>query len=212
MFRTRPASDAGRLFLKPRYSSSASGVCAYRWSGDREQLIAPIEIDRGPRGTTLYNSLRVRRFTSIADIDSILASLLPQDMICEQWIRKAKLPDGRIDLRIVVVGGESCHCVVRQSKHPMTNLHLGNQRGDIEQVVDQFGKDVLSSCRRLAEQAAACFSASLYAGVDIMIDARGVPYVCEINAFGDLLPNVLHRGESTYESILRASSTCATTN
>lgn len=197
---------SGRLFLKPRYGSSASGVCAYRWSRDREQLIAPIEIDRRLNRTKLFNSLRMRTYTSIQDIDTILSVLLPQEMVCERWIHKARLLDGRFDLRILVVGGESRHCVVRQSHHPMTNLHLGNQRGDMNQLLEIHGEATIIESRSVAERAAACFPESLYAGVDVIVDSKRNPYVCEVNAFGDLLPNLLHRGEATYEAILRVSA------
>lgn len=197
--------EYGRLFLKPRYGSSASGVCAYRWSGDREQIIAPIELDRRFDKPRLFNSLRIRSYTRLEDTEFILSQLLPQDMICEQWIKKARLPDGRFDLRILVIAGEARHCVVRQSQHPMTNLHLGNTRADIAQVQDLLGAEPIGAARQCAERAAACFPSSLYAGVDILIDSRGELFVCEINAFGDLLPRLEHRGESAYEAILRAA-------
>jgi hypothetical protein len=180
-------------------------VCAYRWSHNREQLIAPIEIQRDRGAVRLYNSLRIRRYTSFEHIDAILEQLLPQGMICERWIHKASLPDGQFDLRIVVVAGEARHVVVRQSHHPMTNLHLGNRRGSIQEVQESFGRRVLDACNRLAERAAGCFPDSLYAGVDVLVPGKGEPMVCEINAFGDLLPHATHRGESTYEAILRAS-------
>ncbi len=199
---------AGRVFLKPRFGSSASGVCALRWCGDREQLIAPIEIDRTLGHVRLFNSLRVRCYTSPEEIDTILSQLLPQEMICERWVPKFRLPDGKFDLRILVIAGEARHLVVRQSHHPMTNLHLGNRRGDVSEVRDAIGNQRLEACRQLAEDAAACFPDSLYAGVDILVSAKGEPLICEINAFGDLLPNLRHRDQSAYEAILRASYVC----
>lgn len=199
---------AGRIFLKPRFSSSASGVCAYRWSDNREQLIAPIEIDRQLGNVRLFNSLRIRRYTALEDIDAILGQLLQQEMICEKWVRKAQLPDGQFDLRVLVIAGEARHLVVRQSHHPMTNLHLGNRRGDIHEVGKAIGRQAVDACRQLAENAAGCFPDSLYAGVDVLVPVKGEPMICEINAFGDLLPNVWHRGESAYEAILRASYVC----
>ena len=198
-------SGSGRVFLKPRFASSASGACAYRWSHGREQLIAPVELHRNGPAVRLYNSLRVRCYTSLEDITAILENLLPQGMICQPWIRKASVPDGQFDLRILVINGQSRHVVVRQSHYPMTNLHLGNRRGRLDEVQEAFGQQAVDNCRRLAEQAAACFPDSLYAGVDVLVPARGDPLICEINAFGDLLPNVTDRGESTCEAILRAS-------
>ena len=199
-------TDSGRVFLKPRYASSASrgGVCAYRWSHGREQLIGPIEIQDDGRSVRLYNSLRVRRYTSLPAITAILDSLLPQDMICERWVPKARLPDGQFDLRILVIAGRARHTVVRQSHFPMTNLHLGNRRGKMDEVSEAFGADAVDECFRLAEKAADCFPNSLYAGVDVILPSKGAPMICEINAFGDLLPGVTDRGDTAYEAILRA--------
>jgi len=195
----------GRLFLKPLHGSSASGVCAYRWAGDLEQLIAPLEIEYGPDGARFFNSLRIRSYTDTFDIRGILRHLLSSGMIAEHWLPKAQLDGKRFDLRIVVIDGEAQHVVIRTSRHPMTNLHLGNARGDVEELAETLGREALSDCRRLAEQALACFPGQLYAGVDIMLTPRLQPVVLEINAFGDLLPGVDFEGRSTYASILKAA-------
>jgi hypothetical protein len=154
--------------------------------------------------TVLVNSLEVRTYTTLADIELVLGRLLPQGMIYEQWIPKLTLPGGAIDLRVLVIGGEARHWVVRQSRSPMTNLHLGNQRGDEAQLQEVLGAEKLQAAFKVAEQAAACFPESLYAGVDILIDSRHRALVGEINAFGDLLPRLSHRGESAYTAIAKA--------
>ena len=150
--------DTGRVFLKPRFASSASGVCAYRWSHHREQLIAPIEIQRKRGSIRLFNSLKVRSYTAASDIQAILQQLLPQGMICERWIRKAQLPEGQFDLRIMVIAGEARHLVVRQSHHPITNLHLGNRRGDIDEVRRTFGDQLVQHVLRTRRASSDLFS------------------------------------------------------
>jgi hypothetical protein len=195
---------SGRLFLKPLHGSSASGVCALRWTAQHQQLIAPLRIQAERGQAVLVNSLDVRTYTTLADIELILGILLPQGMISEQWIPKLTLPGGAVDLRVLVIAGEARHWVVRQSPHPMTNLHLGNQRGDESVLRELLGPEKLAAAFALAEQAAACFPESLYAGVDILIDSRHQAFVGEINAFGDLLPRLTHRGESAYTAIARA--------
>ncbi|MBX3172088.1 MAG: STM4014 family protein [Candidatus Eremiobacteraeota bacterium] len=184
----------GRYFLKPLHGSSASGVCAVRWHGRRRQLIAPIEIEGG----RLYNTLRVRTYRECEEIDFILNRLLPQGMMAEQWIPKLSLPGGFTDLRVLVIAGKARHRVVRQSRTPMTNLHLGNRRGQPEEIAE-----FLPAALELAERAAACFPGCLYAGVDVLLDLKGRPLIGEINAFGDLLPNLEHQGESAYAAIIR---------
>ena len=198
------AQRSGRLFLKPLHGSSASGVCALRWTPDHQQLIAPLRIQAERGEAVLVNSLEVRTYTTLADIELILGLLLPQGMIREQWIPKLTLPGGAVDLRVLVIAGEARHWVVRQSRHPMTNLHLGNQRGDEAAFGELLGPEKLAAVFPLAEKAAACFPDSLYAGVDVLIDARHQMFVGEINAFGDLLPRLTHRGESAYTAIARA--------
>lgn len=192
------------VFLKPLHGSSASGVCALRWTSQRQQLIAPLRIRSRAGQPVLVNSLAVRTYTTRADIELILTLLLPQGMICEEWIPKLTLPEGALDLRVLVIAGQPRHWVARQSRQPFTNLHLGNRRADESAVRDLLGADGLAHAFAIAQSAAACFPASLYAGVDILIDSRHRAYVGEINAFGDLLPGLLHHGESAYAALAQA--------
>jgi hypothetical protein len=196
----------GRVFVKPQYASSASGVCCYRLLKDRQQLIAPIELVREDGEVRLFNSLRVRSFTDPRDIRDIFSRLIPQGTIAEVAVNKARVDGDRFDLRVVVIDGQADHVVVRQSASPMTNLHLGNRRGTLEAVADAVGSDRLQACRDLALQAASRFPETLYCGVDILLPRRGEPLVCEVNAFGDFLPNVIAGGRSVYEAILLADT------
>jgi glutathione synthase/RimK-type ligase-like ATP-grasp enzyme len=187
--------EQGRVFLKPLHGSSSSGVCALRWTSTRQQLKSPIRI----AGGRLYNSLRVRTYETWAEIEFILARLLPHGMIVETWIPKLSLPDGSVDVRILVIAGEARHSVVRQSHSPMTNLHLGNKRANPDGL-----EETLQAASRVAMAAANCFPDSLHAGVDVLLDARGQGFVGEINAFGDLLPGVNDRGEDAFTAIAKA--------
>src|SRR5690606_20216253 len=105
--------------------------CAFQWGGVRMQLTAPIEIERKGAELRLFNSLRIKTFTKREDVTAILERLLPDGMLAEDWLPKARLADLDFDLRVLVIAGEARHIVVRQSRHPMTNLHLGNQRGEL---------------------------------------------------------------------------------
>ncbi len=193
---------AGRVFLKPLHGSSASGVCALRWRPGKRELFAALQIAQG----RLFNSLKVWRYTAPCDIERILGELEPQGMICEAWIPKLTLSGGAVDLRVLVIAGEARHRVVRQSRHPMTNLHLGNRRAEESALLEAIGPERFEAALRLAERAAACFPASLAAGVDILLDTSHRALVGEINAFGDLLPGLRHRGETAYEALCRAQS------
>jgi hypothetical protein len=163
-------------------------------------MIAPLRIVDG----ALVNSLRLTTYQRWSDIELILGQLLPQGMIAEQWIPKLALDGGVLDLRVLVIAGRARHRVVRQSLGPMTNLHLGNSRGDEAALRAHLGEDRWAEALGLAERAAACFPGCLYAGVDILLDSAGKAWVGEINAFGDLLPGLTHQGESAYSAIAEA--------
>ncbi|HEY3321300.1 MAG TPA: hypothetical protein VGP72_12590 [Planctomycetota bacterium] len=47
---------------------------------------------------------------------------------------KAGIADHTFDLRIVTIAGQPRHTVLRLSKAPMTNLHLGAHRGALQEV------------------------------------------------------------------------------
>jgi hypothetical protein len=107
---------------------------------------------------------------------------------------------------------------VRLGKNtPITNLHLGNPRGDEGALLAAIGAEAWEDAKAACERAAAVFPGSLYAGVDVLVrpraaelevarPARGrAPHaILEINAFGDLLPGVRHSGDDTYEAEIKA--------
>jgi glutathione synthase/RimK-type ligase-like ATP-grasp enzyme len=193
--------DNGRVFVKPSHGSSASGVLALAIRGARVAAYTSVEL--APDGR-LFNNLRVRRYDREADVRAIVDRLAPDGLHVERWFPKAGLDDRVLDLRVVVTGGNPGHVVVRTSTSPMTNLHLGNARGDAGRVRRAAGKtwdQAMDTCVRVA----ACFPRSLHVAVDLMIGSRWRDHaVAEVNAFGDLLPGVLHDGRSTYEDQLSA--------
>ena len=81
----------------------------------------------------------------------------------------------------------------------MTNLHLGNRRA-FPAGLDSTQGEAAS----LAVAAAACFPDSLCVGTDVLLDGRGRAYIGEVNAFGDLLPGLMHQGDDAYTAIARA--------
>ena len=127
------------------------------------------------------------------------------DVLCrervhvEQWIPKASLDGMAFDLRVVVIAGRPCHIVPRLSRTPMTNLHLKNRRGDVEALRSRMEPDdwdsALATCRRALDAFPGCH----YAGVNLLI-APGYRRhaVLEVNAFGDLLPDITCDGWDTY--------------
>ncbi|GAA1992284.1 STM4014 family protein [Catenulispora subtropica] len=178
-------------FLKIRHGSSASGVVALTVRGARRRAVTSVEMVRTDQGIELYNSLRVRTYLRDADIDDLLRALAPDGLHAERWIPKLK-QDGRdCDLRIVTVGGSATHAVLRTSEHPMTNLHLGGRRGDLARFRDAVGDERWHTILRHAETTAACFPGVHTLGIDVLPGADGHDYIGEVNAYGDLLPNLM---------------------
>ncbi|GAA1546036.1 hypothetical protein GCM10009730_63860 [Streptomyces albidochromogenes] len=180
-----------RAFVKLAHGSSASGVLAVEAAGPgRVRATTSVERDAGGR---LFNSLRVRRCTTEAEVAAIVDALAPDGLHVERWLPKAAQGGRAADLRVVVIGGRATHAVVRTSRSPMTNLHLGGSRGDLDQAraaVRAAGgswEEALEVC----ERAGACFPRTLCVGVDLLPAVGWRRFaVCEVNAFGDLLPRL----------------------
>lgn len=183
-----------RVFIKPPHGSSASGVIAFEQAGRRLVATTSVEVSGG----RLYNSLSVRRYTDEATVRYIVDRLGPLHV--ERWFPKAGLDGRTVDLRVVVIGGEPTHVVVRASRHPMTNLHLGAQRGDVAAVRRAAGEEQWRAAMETCARAAAQFPGCLQVGVDLMFASNWRRHaVAEVNAFGDLLPGLVNEhGRDTY--------------
>ncbi|MFF4554262.1 STM4014 family protein [Streptomyces sp. NPDC001422] len=177
-----------RAFVKLAHGSSASGVLAVETS-TTGRIRATTSVERTADGG-LHNSLRIRRYTDEVEIAAIVDTLAPDGLHIERWLPKASLGDRSADLRVVVVAGRATHAVVRTSRSPLTNLHLGGARGDLAAVRALAG-DRWAQALDISERAAACFPDTLCVGVDLLpaIGWRRFT-VGEVNAFGDLLPRL----------------------
>lgn len=87
----------------------------------------------------------------------------------------------------------------------MTNLHLGNARGDLAELRVAAGPAAWSAAMETCERVAACFPGSLHVGIDLMFLIGWRRHaVAEVNAFGDLLPGVLADGRDSYAEQVHA--------
>ncbi|MCE7079292.1 STM4014 family protein [Streptomyces sp. ST2-7A] len=186
--------DAGlsRAFVKPAHGSSASGVLALEIAGGgRVQATTSVEL---AADGSLHNSLRVRRYRTEREVAAIVDALAPDGLHLERWLPKAGQDGRTADLRVVVVAGRAGHAVVRTSRSPMTNLHLGGVRGDLARAlagIPAGGGDPAEPWG-IAERAAGCFPGTLSVGVDVLPGTGWRTFrVGEVNAFGDLLPGLL---------------------
>ena len=188
------------VFVKVSCASSASCLALYRHlpgaRPDRREL-ALTTVARRPEGR--FNSLRVQRLDRREEIDELLSWLLAEGAQIERAIPKARLRGRSFDLRVLMIAGEPAFWVVRRSLHPITNLHLGGQRGDPEAVRERVSPRAwaaaMASCARV-HAAHGC----LHVGVDLLFEADFARHrVIEANAFGDLLPGLQREGLEVYE-------------
>ena len=188
-----------QAFIKPYHGSSASGVMALRQSKGRLMLYTTIHLRDGK----LYNHLHLQKYSSIQDIKTIVTKMIPSELMVEEWIRKKTFQGKSVDFRILVINGKPAFVVPRMSNHFITNLHLGNEKGKIEEVEKAWGKPVIDDAKELAVQAVDKIGGLFYAGVDVAISNKNQSYVLEVNAFGDMLLRIFQNGMNTYEYELK---------
>lgn len=187
-----------RVFVKIAHGSSASGVVAYRFNGEQQVAITTVEMVRQGGQLLLYNSRRLHTYRDPQAIAALIDALCRQRAHVEVWLPKAGFAGRTCDLRIMVVAGRARHIVARLSASPMTNLHLLNARGDAAAVIARIGEAQWSRAMATCEAALGTLS-SLYAGIDLLFTPEFRQHaILEMNAFGDLLPDVLHEGQDTY--------------
>lgn len=196
------AAGLHRAFIKPAHGSSASGVIALATAGPgRVRAVSSAEYTADGK---LYNSLRVRRYETEVEVGALVDALAPEGLHVERWLPKAGQGNRTADLRVVVVNGRATHAVLRTSRHPMTNLHLGGTRGDLataQASIEAAGAS-WAGALDICERAAACFPRSLCVGVDLLpaVGWRNFA-VGEVNAFGDLLPGLTGLANSGAEHL-----------
>jgi hypothetical protein len=194
------AAGLPRVFVKLRHGSAASGMVALATSPRGVMAWTTAEAVSGPDGVTLYNTRAVRRIEGAAAVRAVVDALIPFGVHVEAWVPKAGVDGAACDLRVLVIGGEPAHMVLRKSRTPFTNLHLGNERAPAAELRARMDatawSDLLDTCR----QAGRHFARSFHIALDIAVTA-GLRrhYVLEVNAFGDLLRGVHAGGLDPYD-------------
>lgn len=194
-----------RVFLKLAHGSSASGVVAYRFAGNRHQAITTVEMVHTGNEQKLYNTRDICVYQQHKEIVALIDALCRHRVHVEQWLPKAGYAQGVFDLRVVMIARQVQHVVARLSRTPMTNLHLLNQRGDTSEILAAIGEARWEQACQTCEQVARRFE-SLYMGIDLLFTSGFKRHaIAEVNAFGDLLPGVLHNNQDTYTTEIMAA-------
>lgn len=190
-----------RLFLKPVYGSSGAGIVAMVLGRDRVQAWTTVESADG----TFFNTRKIRVERDVTRLASLVDALCTRDrMYAERWIAKAGFDGKTVDLRIVVVAGEIARVVVRASGSPITNLHLRNERHEVDAIRARVADGAWERAMDSARRAAAFFPRALAAGIDLAITSRWDDHrVLEINAFGDYVRTADDDGSAVYRRQLQ---------
>jgi hypothetical protein len=182
------------VFVKLTSGSSASCLAVFVHRASGEHVMTTIE----DTGSARYNTRRIQRLPDRRRINRTLGFILREGAQVERAIPKARLASRYTDCRVLTIGGEPAFVVVRAATHPITNLNLGGQRGDVAAlraaVPPAAWEAAMASCR--AVQAT---SGAFHVGVDLMFEPGFSAHrVIEGNAFGDLLPNLVRDGLDVY--------------
>ena len=193
-----------QVFLKPAHGSSASGIMMFRKHKNKMQLGTTIRAEHRDGELKLFNWLRLQQYQDPAMIQQIIELMIPQRLHVEAWIFKKRFQAKSTDFRVVTIDQEPVFVQPRHSSHPITNLHLGNEKGSLERVEAEWGKNVIDNIKTVARETAHLFPDLFYAGIDIALDQENTPYVLEVNPFGDFLQEIFVDGKNTYACELAA--------
>ncbi|PJK11402.1 hypothetical protein CO608_02855 [Lysobacteraceae bacterium NML08-0793] len=187
------AMGIDRVFLKARYGSSAAGVVACRFHRDgRLQLESATRLVSG----RLVNCLKPQRLADAKAARALIDALCRESAYAEHWIAKPRAGSlGQFDVRLVMLRGEPRQQLARISSGALTNLHLGNRRADVAQLLEPADRQRLE---RTGRQVAQALAPAQLMGIDVIVGKNRVD-VLEANAFGDLLLGVAHDGRLTHQ-------------
>lgn len=182
------------VYVKLACGSSASCVALFRRQGEREHVLTTVHTRPDGR----FNSLRLQKLHEREAIDDLLGFLLAEGSQVERAISKARIGGRVFDLRILVIAGQPIFVVARASQHPLTNLHLGGMRANLDEVRARVPNRAWADAMQSAREVFAAHDC-LHVGVDLLFEADSFGHrVIEANAFGDLLPGLERAGKSVY--------------
>lgn len=191
--------EVPQAFVKPAHGSSASGIMMFRKNGERMLLETTIGVKQEEGGVKLFNYKRLQKYKDPATIQTIMEQMIPNRLHVEEWIIKKRFQAKSTDFRVVTIDQQPIFVQPRHSHHPITNLRLGNEKGSLESLANEWGRGVIEQVKTVAKDTAHCFPGLFYAGIDIAVDSAGEPYVLEVNPFGDFLKEIFVDGKNTYE-------------
>lgn len=203
--RRRIPQRHARIFIKLQYGYSAMGAIALEWRDDRVRAITTVESTWAHGRPRLFLTKRPRQLHREFEIAWLIDTLGMERIIVEDWLPKARWNGLPYDLRVVMIDGRMNHVVGRANASPFTNLNLDARRLSRDVVEVEIGER-WESLNRLCEQAVEALPDAGMFGLDVLVRPGCQKFsLLEANAFGDYLPGLLHRGQTTYEAELRSA-------
>jgi hypothetical protein len=194
-------AGVNRVFVKLRHGAAAAGMMALARNGPDWVAITTAVLGEDDRP---YATRAVRRLTDAREIARIIDRLAPLNLHVEQWLPKIGINGRTVDLRMVVIGGETLFPVMRSSRRPMTNLHIGGDRGSADALVRHIGDEAWQAVTDATLRAAALFPSVQTVGIDMAVLAGGRSHaVLEVNIFGDHVKDFTMNGLSVHQAQLR---------
>lgn len=185
------------VFIKPVRSSGAVGIAAYRFLPQRNKEV--LYTSSYLEGEQLINTKKLYRIENKEQIHRLLNKILSMETMIERWYSKADYQGKKYDLRVVWQFGKVDFVVARQSKGPITNLHLNNQALPVEKLC--LSEEKQEEIARLCGRAMKLFPTLTYAGIDIMLEKETLkPLIIEINGQGDLLYQDIYHENLIYKN------------
>lgn len=172
------------VFIKPIFCSGAAGVAAYRKM--RGSARGVVHTSCCVRGGELVNTKRMYRLENEGQVRELLQAVLSLGVIVERWHPKASFQERSYDLRVVWQFGRIEFIVARQSKGPITNLHLNNAPLDWREL--GFSEQTIEEITTVCGGAVKLFPGLSVAGIDVLLEKGTLrPRIIEINGQGDLI-------------------------
>lgn len=148
-----------------------------------------------------WSTRRLQRYRG-QDLEAVLSFLIEEGVSIQRGIPMAQIEGENFDLRVVMIQCRPAFTIFRLSSLPMTNLHLGGRRGNVQAcraaIPMRAWLDAMDHCVQVAR-----LYRTQMIGIDLLFESgyRG-HYVLEVNAFGDFFPKwtdesgrTVHRAE-----------------
>ncbi|MFA8019616.1 STM4014 family protein [Bremerella cremea] len=195
----------GRTMVKMAHGSGGVGCIALHWSHGRVRAFMSSQTLAMAAPELADLSVPIQVLSDERSLAYVIEQLVPEQIHLEHWLAKAKHQGNPFDLRVVVIAGRPRHAIARVGRSPFTNLNLGGQRLGLDQLDGSERVNLWSQVESMAAKVANCFPQTLSFGLDLLLTPTGQLNVLEVNAFGDLLLNVLSEGQDPYAAEIAAT-------